>query len=84
MSRGHQCFCSEIGHVNVLLSCVQRTFLQRMFNVIVIFIIMYEKLINETYEINELQYYTVLLYVRVRYHFVIRDSGPALKLKIHS
>jgi hypothetical protein len=53
-----------------------------MFNVIVIFIIMYEKLINETYEINELQYYTVLLYVRVRYHFVIRDSGPALKLKI--
>jgi hypothetical protein len=47
MSRGHQCFCSEIGHVNVnvLVSCVQRTFLETMFNSIIIFIFMYEKLI---------------------------------------
>jgi hypothetical protein len=45
MSRGHQCFCSEIGHMNVLVSCVQRTFLETMFNAIIIFIIMYEKLI---------------------------------------
>ena len=45
--RGHQCFCSEIGHVNVLVSCVQRTFLETMFNAIIIFIIiiMFEKLI---------------------------------------
>jgi hypothetical protein len=45
MSRGHQGFCSEIGHVNVLVSCVQRTFLETMFNAIIFFIIMYEKLI---------------------------------------
>jgi hypothetical protein len=45
MSGGHQCFCSEIGHVNVLVSCVQRTFLETMFYAIIIFIIMYEKLI---------------------------------------
>jgi hypothetical protein len=45
MSRGHQCFCFEIGHVNVLMSCVQRTFPETMFNAIIIFIIMFEKLI---------------------------------------
>jgi hypothetical protein len=47
MSRGHQCFCSEIGHVNVLVSCVQRTFLETMFNfnAIIMKIIMYEKLL---------------------------------------
>jgi hypothetical protein len=27
MLRGHQGFRSEIGHVNVLVSCVQKTFL---------------------------------------------------------
>jgi hypothetical protein len=37
----HQCFCSEIGHVNVLESCVQRTFLETIFNAIIFFIIMY-------------------------------------------
>jgi hypothetical protein len=42
MSRGHQGFCSEIGHVNVLVSCVQRTFLETMFNAIIFFIIMSE------------------------------------------
>jgi hypothetical protein len=58
MSRGHQCFCSEIGHVNVLASCVQRTFLETMFNAIIFFSLLCIKnsyIINKTYEINELQ-----------------------------
>jgi hypothetical protein len=41
MSQRHQCFCSEIGHVNVLESCVQRTFLETMFNAMIFFIFMY-------------------------------------------
>jgi hypothetical protein len=84
MLRGHQCFCSEIGHENVLVSCVQRTFLETMFNAIIIFIICMKNsyIINKTYEINELQYN--ILYVHVHYHFVIRDGGPALKNPIVS
>jgi hypothetical protein len=86
MSRGHQCFCSEIGHMNVLVSfCVRRTFLETMFYAIIIFTIMYEKLIYyqyKTYEINELQYY--ILYVHVCHHYVICNGGPALKIPIVS
>jgi hypothetical protein len=39
-------------------------------------------IVNKTYEINELQYY--ILYVHVRYHFVICDGGPALKIPLVS
>jgi hypothetical protein len=37
-------------------------------------------IINKTYEINELQYY--ILYFHVRYHFIIHDGRPALKIRI--
>jgi hypothetical protein len=39
-------------------------------------------IINKTNEINELQY--CILYVHVRYHFVICDGRPALKIPIVS
>jgi hypothetical protein len=60
VSWGHQCFCSEIGHVNVLVSCVKRTFLETMFNAIKFFFFMYEKLIY--YQLNLWNQRTAVLY----------------------